>query len=206
VAAIVLNKTAVGTREVKGDTEDRVTPSSSPNSQTSNQADPPDDRTARAGVVAGAVLRGARLSAGISEARLAAASGVTEDTVRSWEDGSSPLASLPLPRFEELEEVLMDARADQRIVADLATAAWCDLVIVAITGHEDASCLTADPVTSEDAFGELLTWSLAGRVPARYVPYAAVGPLLADSALVERVIQALDEMDAWPAAARRAAT
>ena len=181
-----------------------MTPSASPNGRAKDQADQLNDHTARAGVVAGAVLRGARLSAGISEATLAAASGVTADTVRSWEDGSSSLASLPLPRLEGLEAALRDARADQRIVADLCAAAWCDLIIVAITGHEDATCLTADPVTSEDAFGEMLAWSLAGRVPARYIPYAAAGPLLADSALVERVVQALAAMDARLAAACRA--
>ena len=182
-----------------------MTPSASPNGRAKDQAGQLNDRTTRAGVVAGAVLRGARLSAGISEASLAAASGVAEDTVRSWEYGSSPLASLPLPRFECLEAALRDTGADQRIVADLAAAAWCDLIIVAITGHEDATCLTADPVTSEDAFGELLAWSLAGRVPARYIPYAAPAPLLADSALVKRVVQALDAMDARLAAACRAA-
>ena len=182
-----------------------MTPSASPTGPANDQTGQLNDRTTRAGVVAGAVLRGARLSAGISEASLAAASGVTEDTVRSWEDGSSPLASLPLPRFEDLEAALRDTGADQRIVADLAAAAWCDLIIVAITGHEDATCLTADPVTNEDAFGELLAWSLTGRVPARYIPYAATGPLLADSALVERVVQALDATDARLAAACRAA-
>jgi transcriptional regulator with XRE-family HTH domain len=182
-----------------------VTPSANPDGQANDQTGQLNDHTTHAGAVAGAVLRGARLSAGISEASLAAASGVAEDTVRSWEDGSSPLASLPLPRFESLEAALRDTGADQRIVADLAAAAWCDLIIVAITDHEDATCLTADPVTSEDAFGELLGWSLAGCVPARYVPYAAASPLLADSALVEQVVQALDAMDARLAAAYRAA-
>jgi transcriptional regulator with XRE-family HTH domain len=190
---------------VKGDTEDQVTPSASPNGRTKDQTGQLNDRTAPAGVVAGVVLRGARLSAGISEASLAAASGVTKDTVRSWEDGSSPLASLPLPRFEGLEAALRDTGADQRIIADLAAAAWCDLIILAISGHEDATSLTADPVTSEDAFGELLAWSLAGRVPARYRPYAAPGPLFADSALIEWVILALGATDARLAAACRAA-
>jgi hypothetical protein len=182
-----------------------VTPSANPNGPANDQTGQLNDRTTRAGVVAGAVLRGARLSAGISEAGLAAASGVAEDTVRSWEDGSSPLASLPLPRFEGLEAALRDTGANQRIIADLAAAAWCDLIILAISGHEDATCLAADPVTSEDAFGELLGWSLAGRVPARYHPYAPPGPLLADSILVERVIRTLTATDARLAAACREA-
>ncbi len=190
---------------MKGDTEDPVTASASPNGRTNDKTGQPNDRIAHAGVVAGAVLRGARMSAGVSEASLAAASGVGEDTVRSWEDGSSPLASLPLPHLEGLEAALRDAGADQRIIADLGAAAWCDLIILAISGHEDAACLTADPVTSEDAFGELLAWSLAGRVPVRYRPYAAPGPLFADSALIERVILALGATDAQLAAACRLA-
>jgi hypothetical protein len=182
-----------------------VTPSASPNDRAKDKTSQPGDRIARPGVVAGAVLRGARLSASVSEANLAAASGVAEDTVRSWEDGSSPLAAVSLPHVEGLEAALRDAGANPRIVADLGAGAWCDLVILAVTGHEDTTCLTADPVTSEDAFSELLAWSLVGHVPARYRPYAAPVPLLTNSILAERVIQTLDATDARLAAGCRLA-
>ena len=150
---------------------------------------------ARPGAVAGAVLRGARLSADISEAALATASGVSEDTIRSWEHGTSPLASVPLPLVERLEAALIASGADPRLITDLDPAAWCDLVILAIAGNDESvTCLLADPVTSGAAFGELLAWCLAGRVPARHRPYAVLGPLLANSILTKRAIKAMDAL------------
>jgi transcriptional regulator with XRE-family HTH domain len=163
----------------------------------------------RHGAVAGTVLRGARLSAGISEAALAAASGDTEDAIRSWEDGTSPLASVPIPQVDRLAAALSASGADPQLIADLGAAAWCDLVILAITGNhydEDAICLLADPLASSDAFSELLAWYLVGRVPARYGPYAATrGPLLVDPILIERAIRALDTMHPRLSAACRLA-
>ena len=50
------------------------------------------------GVVAGAVLRAARLSAGMSEAELAIAANLPSKTIRGWEEGSSLLAAVPLPQ------------------------------------------------------------------------------------------------------------
>jgi hypothetical protein len=143
------------------------------------------------GVVAGAVLRSARLSAGISKVTLARSSRAEEETVEAWEQGSSPLAALPLLEVEALKALLRDAGAHPDIVADLATAAWCDLVILTIADHEDPACLMADPATGDPAFGELLTWSVAGHVPARYRPYVDAGPLLTDLALIKRVIQTI---------------
>ena len=127
------------------------------------------------------MLRGARLSAGASEAELAGAAGVTEGTIRGWECGSAPLASVLLPDIERLQDALVEAGADPHLVADIVTAAWCDLVILAIIDGEDTTCLMADPVTSEVAFSELLAWSLAGVIPTRYRPYAEPGPPLAGS-------------------------
>jgi hypothetical protein len=39
---------------------------------------------------------------------------------------------------------------------------WWDLVIAAIAGGEDTSCLMADPLAREAAFSELPTWPGAG--------------------------------------------
>jgi DNA-binding XRE family transcriptional regulator len=85
----------------------------------------------RLGAVAGAVLRASRLSAGVSQAVMAARADVTEETIQSWEDGSSPLASVPFAQVETLAAALTATGADPAIVADLHAAAWCDLVILA---------------------------------------------------------------------------
>ena len=148
------------------------------------------------GIVAGAALHAARRSAGASESALATMCGVAESTIRSWEDGACPLASVPAARLAQLEAALETLGAEPRIVADLATAAWCDLVILAIADSTDAACLLADPLAATDAFRELLAWSLTGRVPPRYRPYAIPGPLLSDPTLTAQVILVLNAMPA----------
>jgi transcriptional regulator with XRE-family HTH domain len=130
------------------------------------------------GVVAGAVLRAARLSADMSEARLAIAAGLPAKAIRDWEEGSSLLAAVPLPEVERLQAALRQAGADPRLVADFAAAAWCDLVVVAMINGEDTTCLMADPLSRDAAFGELLLWSLAGHIPPRYRPYSNAGSSL----------------------------
>ena len=122
----------------------------------------------RPGIVAAAVLRAACLSARMSEAFIARASGVSADTIRSWADGSCALASVPVPQLERLEGALLTAGAEPSLVADLSAAAWCDLVLAAITAGEDITVLLADPAASSDTFTELLGWAVADRVPARY--------------------------------------
>jgi transcriptional regulator with XRE-family HTH domain len=139
------------------------------------------------GVVAGKVLRAARLSARVSEQSLARATGNSEDTIRAWEDGSASLAAVPLPDVEQLQAALREAGANPHVVADLFAAGWCDLVIGALADDEDTACLMADPVTREAAFGELMQWTISGHIPSRYQPYADPGPLLADPAVVERL-------------------
>jgi hypothetical protein len=134
-------------------------------------------RGSHSGIVAGTVLRCARLSARVSPAELAAAMDIGEEVVRAWEEGSTPLALVPLPRVTALEASLRQAGASARLVADIAAASWCDLVFVAIAGHEDVTSMMADPITRETAFGELLAWCVAGCVPERYKPYADSGPL-----------------------------
>jgi transcriptional regulator with XRE-family HTH domain len=145
------------------------------------------------GTVAGIVLRCARLSAGISRVELAVTTGVSAEKLRSWEEGSSLLASVPLPRIAALATSLRQGGASARLVADLEAALWCDLVLLAVAHHEDTTCLMADPITREAAFGELLAWCMAGHVPERFQPYADRGPLLTSPALIRQTTQAL-----WP--------
>jgi transcriptional regulator with XRE-family HTH domain len=127
---------------------------------------------ARPGLVAGTVLRAARLSADVTRNALAAAAGVNRNMFRSWENGSCPLASVPAPDLHRLETVLAEHGADQLLVADLSAAIWCDLLLIAAMDQsEDVSCLLADPITGERAFRELLSWSPhradTSQVPAR---------------------------------------
>jgi DNA-binding XRE family transcriptional regulator len=131
----------------------------------------------RPGIVAGAVLRSARLSAHLSQENLAAVTGVSQETVRAWEEGSSPLASVPIPRIASLEESLRASGADPNLVLDLGVAAWCDLVILAVAHHVDTSCLMADPIAVDPAFAQLLAWCLTGHVPERHQPYAENGAI-----------------------------
>lgn len=150
-----------------------------------------DRHSNRPGIVAGAVLRSARLSADLSQENLAAIAGVSEETIRAWEEGSSPLASVPLPDAEMLEASLGASGADPNLVADLGPAAWCDLVILAVAQHEDTACLMADPIALDPAFAELLAWCLTGHVPERHQPYIETSPLLTDPALIEQATEVL---------------
>jgi transcriptional regulator with XRE-family HTH domain len=129
------------------------------------------------GIVAGTVLRAARLSAHLTQAQFAEVTGVDEANVAAWEDGHEPLAGVPYPVFGRIESVLA-VSAEPGLAADLTVAVWCDLVVTAIAGGQDITCLMADPTAAEPAFGELLTWSAGGQRPARYRPYAGPGPLL----------------------------
>jgi DNA-binding transcriptional regulator YiaG len=145
----------------------------------------------RPGIVAGAVLHSARLSADLSQENLAAMTSVCEETIRAWEEGSSPLASVPLPQVATLEASLRASGADPNLVADLGIAAWCDLVILAGAQHEDTTCLMADPIATDPAFAELIAWCLTGYVPERHQPYAETRPILTDPALIAQVTKTL---------------
>lgn len=155
------------------------------------------------GVVAGTVLRVARCSAGLSATRLAAAAGVSESTVRSWEDGSSPLAYEPIHQIERIENELQAADADQQFIADIAVAAWCDVVLQNLADGDDTDCLLADPLAHEAIFGELLIWSIADQPPARYRDRAEPRRLLpiVGLDLIAAVMAALNALQpsAWPA-------
>ena len=122
---------------------------------------------------AGTVLRAARLSASVSSAQLAAAAGVDEQTILRWERGTEPLASVVITQIERLKDALRTARADEQLIADLDAATWCDVVLGVMAAHTDISCLLADPLAREQAFGELLSWAISGVMPARYAQLAS---------------------------------
>jgi transcriptional regulator with XRE-family HTH domain len=146
------------------------------------------------GIVAGTVLRAARLSARLARAELAESVGVDEATLAAWEDGAEPLAAVPYQVFEHLETALT-AGADPGLVADLTIGVWCDLVIAAVADAHDVACLMADPAATEQAFSELLAWSVGGHRPARYHSFIGPGPLLqpADVGLTGGAIRKLGQ-------------
>ncbi|HUY48367.1 MAG TPA: helix-turn-helix transcriptional regulator [Streptosporangiaceae bacterium] len=146
------------------------------------------------GVVAGTALKAARLSARLTRSELGEATGTDEAAIAAWEDGAEPLAAVPYPVFGRLEAALTGS-AEPGLVTDLTTAAWCDLVIAAVADAQDVSCLMADPTAAEDAFSELLAWSVGGHRPARYHPFIGPGPLLqpADIGLIGSTIRELGQ-------------
>ena len=153
----------------------------------------PTNQTATGvGSVAGAVLYSARRSARASQTTLAAACGVTANTIRAWEDGSSPLTSVSMPQIKVLIAALHDAGACRLLTADLTVAAWCDLIIAAVANSEDVTSLLADPTTTDEAFGQLMAWCLKGHIPRRYRPYADGRTIVSDQALLERIRQAME--------------
>jgi DNA-binding XRE family transcriptional regulator len=143
------------------------------------------------GIVAGTVLRAARLSTSLSQSQLAVAVDADEAAVAAWEDGTEPLATLPYAVVERLEATLAAARADSALVRDLTAATWCDLVIEAIANSEDIQCLMSDPIATEQAFAELVSWSIGGDRPDRYSPYVGPGPLINDCAITASAIRRL---------------
>jgi transcriptional regulator with XRE-family HTH domain len=151
-----------------------VTSTASLDRPASHRVDRSSNQGFLLGTVAGAVLRAARLSAGMSEAELAIAANLPLKAIRDWEEGSSLLAAVPLPQVERLQAALRKAGAKPSLLADFAAAAWCDLVVVAMINDEDTTCLMADPLSRDIAFGELLLWSLAGHIPPRYQSYTTM--------------------------------
>lgn len=161
-------------------------------STPARQPRPTSQSATGVGSVAGAVLRSARRSARVSQATLAAACGVTPNTIRAWEDGSSPLASIPMPQIEAVITALHNAGACRLLTGDLTVAAWCDLIIAAVADSEDVTSLLADPITTEKAFNKLMAWCLKGRVPRRYRPYTSRRVIVSEQALIERIRQAIE--------------
>ena len=160
---------------------------------TAPSAEKPDvsHHCSTSGIVGGTVLRAARLSAGLTQGQLAAALGADESSVAAWENGTEMLATLPYAVAERLEGTLAAVGADPALVRDLTAATWCDLVIEAITGSEDIRCLMCDPIATEQAFAELVAWSISGDTPDRYSRYVGPGPLINDCAFAASALQEL---------------
>lgn len=135
------------------------------------------------GVIGAAVVRAARRSAHLTRPRLARLLKVRVATVRSWENGTIPLFSLPYGELQQLSETFSRAGARVRHeLGELLLASRCDLLLTGMLhGFEDYA--EVPPIdedgTEAETARELLHWALTGAVPERYRPYAQLGQLLA---------------------------
>jgi transcriptional regulator with XRE-family HTH domain len=135
------------------------------------------------GVIGAAVVQAARRSAHLTRRRLARLLNVRVATVRSWENGTIPLFSLPYGELQQLSETF--SRADARVgheLSELLLASRCDLLLTGMLhGFEDYA--EVPPIdedgTEAQTARELLHWALAGPVPERYRQYTQLGRLLA---------------------------
>jgi DNA-binding transcriptional regulator YiaG len=150
-----------------------------PNAQAIRESGPVSPH----GVIGAAVVQAARRSAHLTRQRLARLLNVKVATVRSRENGTIPLFSLPYSELQQLSETF--SRAGARVgheLGELLLASRCDLLLTGMLhGFEDYAevpPIEEDSNQAETA-RELLYWALAGAVPERYRPYAELGQLLA---------------------------
>lgn len=133
------------------------------------------------GVVAGAVLAAARGSAWMTLEKLARSADVSLSAIAGGEDGTRPLCAVTPDRLARLDAALLRSGADPAIVADLAVASECDILIAGLVHGLDDFLADVPPVDEDDAgtvARELLGWAVDGLVPPRYAAHADPGPLL----------------------------
>jgi transcriptional regulator with XRE-family HTH domain len=134
------------------------------------------------GVIGGAIIRAARRSAHMTLQRLARSLDVKRATVRSWQNGTSPLFCLPHGQLCRLAEAFDHAGAQVgRDLGGLLLASQCDLLITGmLRGFEDYA--EVPPIDEDgpetDAARALLGWALTGTFPERFRSYGRAAPLL----------------------------
>ena len=134
------------------------------------------------GVIGGAIIRAARRSARLSTRRLAQSLGVDLTTVRSWQNGTSPLFCLPHDQLRQLAAALRDAGAQVgKDLGELLLASQCDLLITGML-HGFENYAEVPPIDEDgpqaDAARALLSWALTGTGPQRFRPYIQAAPLM----------------------------
>jgi transcriptional regulator with XRE-family HTH domain len=133
-------------------------------------------------VIGAAVVRAARRSAHLTRPRLARQLKVSLATVRSWENGTIPLFSVPYGQLQQLAQVLDRAGAQVgNELGDLLLASRCDLLLTGmLSGFEDYA--EVPPIDESGVEAEsarsLLRWALAGQVPDQYRQCASPRRLL----------------------------
>jgi transcriptional regulator with XRE-family HTH domain len=135
------------------------------------------------GVIAGAVLRAARLSASLTRRRLARKLCVRQATVRRWENGTMPLFDVPHGQLRQVAETLNSSGATVgNDLNELLLASQCDMLIIGmLSGAENyAEVPPIGERTGEGAAADaLLRWAAQGAVPAKYAKLAPATPLIA---------------------------
>jgi transcriptional regulator with XRE-family HTH domain len=134
------------------------------------------------GIIGGAVITAARRSGHLTRPKLARLLNVSTASLRAWENGSTPLFSVPYGQLQQLAEALGGAGAQVgQELGELLLAAQCDLLLAGmLQGFEDYAEVPpteGDSADAEVARG-LLRWALAGVIPERYRQCASRHPLL----------------------------
>jgi len=135
------------------------------------------------GAIGGALIKASRRSAGLSRRQLAREMTASQATVRSWENGTSPLFCMAYDQLRRLAATLVQRHAPAACdLGELLLASQCDLLLTGmLRGFEDYA--EVPPIDERTPEGEhardLLRWALTGIVPDKYRPHAAANPLLA---------------------------
>jgi transcriptional regulator with XRE-family HTH domain len=135
------------------------------------------------GVIAGAILRAARLSANLARGRLARKLRVRRTTVRGWECGTIPLFGAPYGQLHQLAEILNGFGATVgNDLNELLLACQCDMLVIGMLSGEETYA-EVPPIgerTPEGAAADaLLRWAAQGAVPTEYAKLAPATPLIA---------------------------
>lgn len=123
------------------------------------------------GVIAGAILRHARLSAGLTQEDMAEAVGADPGTVKGWETGRRPLSAVKAGRLAGVRRALARAGASRPALGLLGAAVDADAFTSSVIAG-DASDLAAEVITRP--WTRLVAWAVAGAAPGG----ATVAPLL----------------------------
>ena len=135
------------------------------------------------GAIGGALIKASRRSAGLSRRQLAREMTASQATVRSWENGTSPLFCMSYDQLRRLAAALDQGHGlAPSGLGELLLASQCDLLLTGmLRGFEDYA--EVPPIDEPSEEGEhardLLRWALTGIVPGKYRPRGAANPLLA---------------------------
>lgn len=114
------------------------------------------------GVIAGAVLRDARLSAGLTQEDMAEAVGADVGTVKGWESGRRPLGSVKAGRVAGVRRDLARAGASRSALGLLGTAVDADMFTSSVIAG-DVTELAAEVITRP--WTQLVARAVAGGSP-----------------------------------------
>lgn len=121
------------------------------------------------GVIAGFVLKTARLTASLTQEALASALDLDVTTVQGWESGRRPLASTGAGELLRLGQYLARSGAPVPTTSNLHEAIYADLILTAGLHHDGNRIdLQSHPLASgvlRRSTVNLLTWPFTGKFP-----------------------------------------